>query len=173
MTCSVETDNAKPLGFLWEICFSVLFAPNSQVGLPAEISLDSLQALLERLSGTAACHLLWVGAGRGDPGSFRELPSGTAPSRRAPSGAAASGLLPDQDFFAPTEPNLCACSRFVVPTRSLQLSSRNLVGWGKVDLGSCVLPSLWFLFPPSANSSAPTRNSWSFRVAPAFLGEER
>lgn len=136
MACSapVETDNAKPMGFLWEICCSVLFAPNSQVGLPAEISLDSLRALLERLSGTAACHLLWVRVGRGDPGSFRELPSGTASSRRA--GAAASGLLPDQDFFAPTEQNLCACSRFVVLPRSLQLSSWNLVGWGKVDVGS-------------------------------------
>lgn len=62
MPCSapLETDNAKPRGWLWEICYSVLFAPNSQVGLPAEMSgsLDSLRAPQERLLGTAARHLL-------------------------------------------------------------------------------------------------------------------
>lgn len=59
----VETDITKPRGWLWEICCSVLFAPNSQVGLPAEMSgsLDSLRAPRERLSGTAACHLLRAG----------------------------------------------------------------------------------------------------------------
>lgn len=118
-----------------------------------------------------------LGAGTGGPGRFGEVPS--ASSRRAPSGAAGSGLLPEQNInvFAPAEENLCAWPRFAALPRSLLPHSGNWVWWGKVGVGGRGRPhpppSSWFLFPHSENSSAPTRNSWRFRVAPAFWGEQR
>lgn len=140
------------------LCF---FAPNSQVGLPAGISgrLDSLRALPERLSGAAACHLLR--AGRGEQG-------GTASSGRAPSAAAGSGLLPDQNMdFQQRKTSVHGPGLLCYPVGSRFGGAEWM--WGV--RGVLVPPSSWLLFPHSVNSSAPTRNSPRFRVAPGFWGE--
>lgn len=69
---TLEVGDAKPQGWLLEICSHVHFAPNSQVGLPAEILWEpafptGAAGAHCSLSGTAACHLLrsWAAESRG------------------------------------------------------------------------------------------------------------
>lgn len=77
---------------------------NSRAGSGKSVALCFLQRIprwvlpagtsgsLERLSGAAALHLLRAGRGEQRPWQLWGAPSGTASSRRAPSGAAPSGL---------------------------------------------------------------------------------
>lgn len=158
--CSVpvETDSAKPQGWLWEICCSVLFAPNSQVGLPAEISgsLDSLRAPRERLSGTAACHLLW--AGGGEQGTLAGLGAAFRHSILQEQQDQASCLTRIGIFFLLQQRKTCVCGPALLccPTVGTWFGGAEWI-WGVGGI----------LVPPS-----PAQSSSSLTVGTALLPQK-